>query len=86
MIRTITISEFRAKIFSQIDNISSGPILILSRDKPKAILVDPEFYASLVDRIEYYNDIFYGRLDRSEYFNELDSVSDIEELCHRLRF
>ncbi|MCK5794454.1 MAG: type II toxin-antitoxin system Phd/YefM family antitoxin [Anaerolineales bacterium] len=84
MLRTTTVTALRADLSSQIENLSEGPILILSRSKPKAMLMDVELYENLLERIELIEDILDGRQVISEYRDDPGSFVDADEIFNRL--
>jgi len=84
MFRTTTVTALRADLSSQIENLSEGPIMVLSRSKPKAMLMDIELYENLLERIELIEDILDGRQIISEYLEDPGSLIDADEIFNRL--
>jgi len=84
MLRTTTVTELRADLSAQIENLTEGPLLILSRSKPKAMLIDVDVYENLLERIELIEDILDGRQVISEYLDDPDSFVDADSIFKRL--
>jgi|GEM_PF-1737226 len=84
MYRTTTVSELRADLSSLLASLKEGPLLVLSHSKPKAVLVEPEVFENLLDRIELLEDIMDGRRAMIDYQNDPDIAIDAEELFKRL--
>jgi prevent-host-death family protein len=86
MLRTTNVSTLRADISSFLRTIEDGPILILSHSKPQAVLIDPELFDSLVEKVELLEDLLDGRRVISAYKTDPDSFLDAEEVFERLGY
>jgi prevent-host-death family protein len=84
MLRTTNVSTLRTDLSSFLSDLADGPILVLSHSRPKAILVDPELFDSLVEKAELLEDLVDGRRAISEYRSDPNSVVDAEEVFGRL--
>lgn len=84
MFRTTTVSELRSDLSSLLASLEDGPLLVLSHSKPKAMLIDPEFFDSLVERVELLEDLLDGRQSIAEYIENPDVVLDAEEVFSRI--
>ncbi len=69
MFRTTSVSQLRADLSSLLSNLGEGPLVVLSHSKPKAILIDPELFDNLVERVELLEDLLDGRQAVTEYLS-----------------
>ena len=67
MLRTTNVSTLRTDLSSFLSDLEDGPVLILSHSTPKAVLIDPDLFDSLVEKVELLEDIVDGRRAISEY-------------------
>jgi prevent-host-death family protein len=86
MLRTTNVSTLRTDLSSFLSNLEDGPVLILSHSTPKAVLIDPELFDSLVEKVELLEDLVDGRRVISEYRADPNSVVDAEEVFERLGY
>ena len=84
MFRTATVTELRSDLASFISNLEEGPLLVLSHSKPKAILIEPELFDNLIERVELLEDILDGRQVLTEYLKDPDVAIDAEEVFERI--
>ena len=84
MFRTATVSELRSDLSSFISNLKDGPLLVLSHSKPKAMLIEPELFDNLIERVELLEDLLDGRQVVAEYLEDPDVVIDAEEVFDRI--
>ena len=84
MFRTTTVTELRSDLSSIIANLGDGPLLVLSHSKPKAMLIEPEFFDNLIERLELLEDLLDGRQALSEYIQNPDIAIDAEEVFERM--
>lgn len=84
MFRTATVSELRSDLSSYLSSLKEGPLLILSHSKPKAMMVEPELFENLLDRVEMLEDILDGRQAIAEYLDNPDVAIDAEEVFNRI--
>lgn len=84
MFRTVTVSELRSDLSSFISNLEDGPLLVLSHSKPKAMLIEPELFDNLIERVELLEDLLDGRQVVAEYLEDPDVVIDAEEVFDRI--
>ena len=69
MFRTATVTELRSDLSSFLSSLKEGPLLVLSHSKPKAMMVEPELFENLLDRVEMLEDILDGRQAIAEYLD-----------------
>lgn len=84
MLRTATVTELRAELSSYIDQLKQGPLFVLSHSRPAAVMLDPEMYQALVEKIELLEDVLDGRRVIDAYQADRDSVVEAEEVFERL--
>ena len=84
MLKTTTVSELRADLSELIKGLDEGPLLVLSRSRPAAVLVEPEMFDDIIDRCELLEDLVDGRRTVSEYIEDKSIAVDAEEVFERL--
>jgi len=84
MFKTTTVTELRTEISSYISKLSDGPVIIMSRSRPAAVLVDPEMFDTLLKECELLEDILDSRASVAEYLKDSKSAVDAEEVFKRL--
>jgi len=84
MFRTTTVTELRADLSSIIANLKDGPLLVLSHSKPKAMLIEPELFDNLIERVELLEDLLDGRQALAEYIQNPATALDAEEVFERI--
>jgi len=84
MFRTTTVTELRADLSSIIANLEDGPLLVLSHSKPKAVLIEPELFDNLIERVELLEDLLDGRQALAEYIQNPAIALDAEEVFERI--
>ena len=86
MLRTTNVSTLRTELSAFLDELQDGPVLVLSHSTPRAVLLDPEVYDSLVERVELLEDLVDGRRAISQYRADPASAEDAEEVFERLGY
>ena len=84
MFRTTTVTELRSDLAGYLSRLGEGPILVLSRSRPAAVLVEPELFAGLLDRIELLEDIVDGRRAVADFLADPKAAIDADEVLPRL--
>ena len=84
MLKTTTVSELRADLAELIKNLAEGPLLVLSRSRPAAVLVEPEMFDAIVEKCELLEDLVDGRRAISDYIKDRSIAVDAEEVFERL--
>lgn len=84
MIKTTTITELRAELATLINGLDEGPVMVLSRSRPAAVLIEPEMYDALLEKCELLEDLLDGRRLIAEYMEDQNSGVDAEEVFKRL--
>jgi PHD/YefM family antitoxin component YafN of YafNO toxin-antitoxin module len=65
-------------------SLEDGPVLVLSHSKPAAMLIDPEMFDNLLERVELLEDLLDGRQAIAEYIENQDIALDAEEVFKRI--
>jgi prevent-host-death family protein len=84
MLRITTVSELRSALASYLEQLSEGPLVVLSHSKPAAVLLEPEMFNSLMEGAELLEDLLDGRRAMAEYLTDASSAVDAEEVFARL--
>jgi len=84
MLRTTNVSKLRSDLSSFLKELDKGPVLFLSHSRPKAVLIDPEMFDALVEKIELLEDLVDGRRAIAEYRADPDLALDAEDIFERL--
>lgn len=84
MLRTTTVTQLRSELASLIESLQDGPLLVLSHSKPAAMLIEPEMFDNLVERVERLEDLLDSRQAIAEYLENPAVAIDAEELFERI--
>lgn len=84
MLRTTNVSGLRKDLSMYLDELINGPIFVYSHSEPKAVLVDPELFNALVEKVEMLEDLADGRRAIKDYQENPSSAVDAEEIFERL--
>lgn len=84
MLRSTNVSSLRSDLSSYLKDLEEGPILILSHSRPAAVMLDPDMFEALVEKIELLEDIVDGRRALEDYRAHPDQAIDAEEAFERL--
>ncbi len=84
MFRTTTVTELRLDLSSHLASLEDGPLLVLSHSKPKAMMIEPELFDNLLERVELLEDLLDGRQAIAEYIENPDIALDAEEVFERI--
>ena len=84
MLRTASVSQLRSALSSYIEKAGEGPIGVVSRSQPAAVLLDPQVYEALIENAETLEDILDGRLALDQYAAHPEVAVDAEEVFARL--
>jgi len=69
---------------SLLDSLEDGPLLGLSHGKPAAVLVEPEQFRNLIERIEQLEYLLDGRQAVADYKENPGTAVDAEEVFERI--
>lgn len=84
MLRTTTVSELRSGLASYLNDLSEGPVLVLSHSRPAAVLLEPEMFEALMEKLEIIEDILDGRRAVAEYLKDAGVAMDADRVFERL--
>jgi prevent-host-death family protein len=84
VLKTTTATELRAKLASVLKDLEDGPVLVLSHSRPVAVLVEPELFDAIMEKIDLLEDILDGRRAMAEYLEDREVAVDAEEVFDRL--
>jgi prevent-host-death family protein len=84
MLRTATVSELRSALASYLEQLSEGPLVVLSHSRPAAVLLDPDAFNGLMEQAELLEDLLDGQRAIAEYLRVPSSAVDAEEVFDRL--
>lgn len=84
MLRTASVSQLRSDLSSYLEQVEDGPIIVLSRSQPTAVLLDPGVYEALIESAETLEDILDGRVALEQYTTHPEAAVDAEEVFSRL--
>lgn len=84
MMKTATITELRSDLASYINQLGEGPLMVMSRSRPAAVLIDPETFDTLMRECELLEDILDGRQVIAEYRTNHTVAVNAEEVFERL--
>ncbi len=84
MLKTTTITELRSELSSYINELNEGPVMIMSRSRPAAVLVEPEMFDTLMKECELLEDILDGRRAVADYREDSKVALDAEQVFKRL--
>ena len=84
MFKTTTITELRSELSSYINKLGDGPVMIMSRSRPAAVLIEPEMFDTLMKECELLEDILDGRRAIAEYLEDRESAVEAEDVFERL--
>ena len=84
MFRTTTVTQLRSELASLLEGLRDGPLLVLSHSKPAAVLIEPEMFENLLERVEYLEDLLDGRQAIAEYLEDPSVAIDAEEVFDRI--
>ena len=84
MNKTATVTELRKDLASFLSKLDEGPVVVLSRSRPTAVLVQPAVFDALLEKLEYLEDVVEGRRAVQEFQREPQTAVDAEETFSRL--
>jgi len=84
MFKTTTVTQLRSDLAGYLSRLGEGPILVLSRSRRAAVLVEPELFAGLLDRIELLEDLVDGRRAMTDFIADPEAATDADGVFARL--
>lgn len=86
VVKTTSVTELRKDLARVLKQAGEGPVIVMSRSKPAAVLIDPGTYESLVENTETLADIVEGGLALAKYVENPKVAVDAEEVFTRLGY
>jgi PHD/YefM family antitoxin component YafN of YafNO toxin-antitoxin module len=84
MLRSTNVSSLRSDLSSFLKELDEGPMLVLSHSRPVAVMIEPEMFEALMEKIELLEDIVDGRRAIADYRQHPDQIINAEEAFQRL--
>lgn len=84
MLKTTTVTELRSDLSALIKGLDDGPLVVLSRSRPVAVLVDPEMFDTIIEKCELIEDLLDGRRAVFEYIEDSNIAVDAEDVFEHL--
>jgi prevent-host-death family protein len=82
--KTTTVTELRSDLAGYLSQLDEGPVVVLSRSRPAAVLVEPQVFDALLERIELLEDLIDGRRAIADFLDHPDTAVDADEVFTRL--
>jgi PHD/YefM family antitoxin component YafN of YafNO toxin-antitoxin module len=84
VLKTTTVTELRSDLAGYLSRLDDGPVVVLSRSHPAAILVKPEFLDALLDCAELLEDLVDGRSAIADFIDNPNAAVNADEVFTRL--
>ncbi len=84
MFKTTTVTELRSDLAGYLGKLDDGPVVVLSRSRPAAVLVEPEVFDAILERLEMLEDLLDGREAVAKYLDDASVAVDADEVFARL--
>jgi len=84
MLKTASVTQLRADLAAYLERVDEGPVVVMSRSQPAAVLLDPQVYESLVETAQTLEDVLDGLAGLERYAAEPGAAVDAEEVFARL--
>ncbi|TES89157.1 MAG: type II toxin-antitoxin system Phd/YefM family antitoxin [Anaerolineales bacterium] len=79
-----TVTDLRANLAQFLEELESGPLMVIQRSRPAGYLVSVEEFEALIQRLEDLEDLIEGMETVREYLEDPDVVVDAEEVFGKL--
>jgi len=79
-----TVTDLRANLAQFLEELESGPLMVIQRSRPAGYLVSVEEFEALIQRLEDLEDLIEGMETVREYLEDPDVVVDAEEAFGKL--
>lgn len=84
MFKTTTVTELRSELAGYLSKLDDGPVVVMSRSRPAAVLVEPEAFDAILERLEMLEDLIDGRHAVAKYLEDDSVAVDADEVFARL--
>ena len=78
-----TVTELRQNLAQYLEELESGPVMVIQRSRPAGYLVSVEDFEALVEKVEELEDLVEGMQAVQEVLQNPDTVVDAEEIMGR---
>jgi len=75
-----TISELRNNLAQHIEDLESGPLMVIQRSRAAGYLVDAQQFEDLISRMEDLEDLIEGMATLQEILADPDTLVDAEKV------
>ena len=79
-----TVTDLRANLAQFLEELESGPLMVIQRSRPAGYLISAEEFEALIQRLEDLEDLIEGMETVREYLEDTDVVVDAEEVFGKL--
>lgn len=79
-----TISELRSNLARHIEELESGPLMLIQRSRPAGYLVEAQQFEDLINRIEDLEDLVEGMATVEDILANPDKLVDAEAVFGEL--
>lgn len=79
-----TVTELRQNLAQFLEELDSGPLMVIQRSRPAGYLVAAEEFEGLVEKLEELEDIAEGMQAVQEVMRDPDNAVDAEEVFSNL--
>jgi len=79
-----TVTDLRANLAQFLEELESGPLMVIQRSRPAGYLVSVEEFEALIQRLEDLEDLIEGMATVREYLEDPDVIVDAEEVFGKL--
>lgn len=86
MLKTTSVSDLRNDLAKVLKEVGRGPVVVMSRSRPAAVLVHPDTFEALIENAETLADIVEGRLALAKFLEDPSRAKEAEEVFARLGF
>ena len=84
MLKTTSVTRLRAELATYLEQVAEGPVVVVSRSQPAAVLLDPRVYEALVETAQTLEDVLDGIAGLARYAAEPEVAVDAEEVFARV--
>ena len=84
MLKSTNVSSLRSNLPAFLKDLDEGPLLIHSHSRPAAVMLAPEMFEALVEKLEMLEDLVDGRRAIADFRTGPDHAVDAEEVFNRL--
>ncbi len=79
-----TVSDLRANLAQFLEELESGPLMVVQRSRPAGYLISAQEFEELIQRLEDLEDLVEGMETVKEYLDNPEAFADGEEILSGL--